>query len=45
VGDSRGYLEIPDMGRQLVYWTPAMTELQLVQVEDFLKTGCKPGGL
>ena len=39
------YLEIPDMGHQFVTWTPAMGETQLVQVEDFLKTGCKPGGL
>ncbi|HEY2661329.1 MAG TPA: prolyl oligopeptidase family serine peptidase [Caulobacteraceae bacterium] len=39
------YLEIPDMGHQYVTWTPAMRERQLVEVEDFLKTGCKPGGL
>jgi dipeptidyl aminopeptidase/acylaminoacyl peptidase len=39
------YLEIPDMGHQYVTWTPAMHERQLVVVEDFLKTGCKPWGL
>ena len=38
-------LEIPDMGHQLVYWTPSMWAEQLTAVDDFLKTGCKPGGL
>ena len=36
---------IPDMGHQFIFMTPAMVEQQLVEVDDFLKTGCKPGGL
>ena len=39
------YVEIKDMGHQLTYWTPAMGEQQLVEVESFLHTGCKAGGL
>ncbi|QUD89922.1 S9 family peptidase [Phenylobacterium montanum] len=39
------YDEIPEMGHQYVTMTPAMMEHQLVQIEDFLKTGCKPSGL
>ena len=38
-------VEIPDMGHQFVTWTPAMAERQLVEVDAFLKDGCKPGGL
>jgi dipeptidyl aminopeptidase/acylaminoacyl peptidase len=38
-------VEIKDMGHQLIYWTPDMAEEQLHLVDDFLKTGCKPGGL
>jgi dipeptidyl aminopeptidase/acylaminoacyl peptidase len=38
-------LEIPDMGHQLIFWTPAMAEEQLVAVDSYLKDGCKPGGL
>lgn len=38
-------VEIPDMGHQYVTWTPAMAERQLDEVQDFLATGCKPGGL
>jgi dipeptidyl aminopeptidase/acylaminoacyl peptidase len=38
-------VDIPDMGHQLIYWTPAMWAEQLTLVDDFLKTGCKPGGL
>ena len=38
-------LEIPDMGHQYIYMTPAMLALQLTAIDDFLKTGCKPGGL
>ena len=38
-------VEIKDMGHQLVFWTPAMAERQLDIVDDFLKTGCKAGGL
>ncbi len=39
------FLEIPDMGHQYVFMTPAMLTLQLTAIDDFLKTGCKPGGL
>ena len=38
-------LEIPDMGHQYILMTPPMVALQLTAVDDFLKTGCKPGGL
>ena len=38
-------VEIPDMGHQLDKWTPAMAERQLVEVDAFLKDGCKPDGL
>ncbi len=38
-------LEIPDMGHQYDKMTPPMVALQLTAVDDFLKTGCKPGGL
>jgi dipeptidyl aminopeptidase/acylaminoacyl peptidase len=38
-------VDIPDMGHQLIYWTPEMWAEQLTLVDDFLKTGCKPGGL
>jgi dipeptidyl aminopeptidase/acylaminoacyl peptidase len=38
-------LEIPDMGHQYATWTPAMAERQLVEVDAFLKDGCKPRGL
>ena len=39
------YLEIKDMGHQFIYMTPAMLEQQLTEIDGFLKTGCKPGGL
>ncbi|HWA62687.1 MAG TPA: prolyl oligopeptidase family serine peptidase [Caulobacteraceae bacterium] len=39
------YLEIKDMGHQYVTMTPADLELQLTEIEKFLKTDCKPGGL
>ncbi len=39
------FLQIPDMGHTSDTWTPAMAAEQLTAVEDFLKTGCKPGGL
>jgi dipeptidyl aminopeptidase/acylaminoacyl peptidase len=39
------FLEIPDMGHQFIFMTPAMAELQLTQIDNFLKTECKPGGL
>jgi dipeptidyl aminopeptidase/acylaminoacyl peptidase len=38
-------LEIPDMGHQYVTMTPANLETQLIEVEKFLRTECKPGGL
>ena len=38
-------LEIPDMGHQYVFMTPPMVATQLSAIDDFLKTGCKPGGL
>ena len=39
------YVEIKDMGHQGIRMTPAMLQEQLTLVDDFLKTGCKPGGL
>jgi dipeptidyl aminopeptidase/acylaminoacyl peptidase len=39
------YLEIKDMGHTLDTMTPADLELQLVEIEKFLKGECKPGGL
>ena len=38
-------LIIPDMGHQYILMTPPMAALQLTAIDDFLKTGCKPGGL
>ena len=38
-------LEIPDMGHQYITMTPAMMQTQLTEIEGFLKTGCKSGGL
>ena len=38
-------LVIPDMGHQGILMTPPMVALQLTSIDDFLKTGCKPGGL
>ena len=38
-------LDIPDMGHQYIFMTPPMVELQLTAIADWLKTGCKPGGL
>ena len=39
------YVEIKDMGHQLIYWTPTMAEQGLTAVDAYLKTGCKAGGL
>ena len=39
------YVEIKDMGHQLIYWTPVMAEQGLTAVDAYLKTGCKAGGL
>jgi dienelactone hydrolase len=44
-GQQVKYVSIPDMGHQLIFWTPEMAEEQLTLVDTFLKTGCKPGGL
>ena len=38
-------LEIKDMGHQYETMTPANLELQLTEIEKFLKTDCTPGGL
>ena len=38
-------VEIPDMGHQYVFMTPAMMQEQLDIIDAFLKTDCKPGGL
>ncbi len=38
-------LEIHDMGHQYITMTPAMMETQLVEIEKYLKTDCKAGGL
>jgi dipeptidyl aminopeptidase/acylaminoacyl peptidase len=38
-------LEIPDMGHQYIFMTPPMVQEQLTAIDDWLKTGCKPGGL
>jgi dipeptidyl aminopeptidase/acylaminoacyl peptidase len=39
------WLEIKDMGHGYVTMTPAMMELQLVEIEKFFQNECKPGGL
>ena len=39
------YVEIKDMGHQYVLMTPAMAEQGLTAVDNYLKTGCKAGGL
>ncbi len=39
------YVEIKDMGHQYVFMTPDMMTEQLNIIDDFLHTGCKPGGL
>lgn len=33
------------MGHQYVTMTSAMMELQLTEIDKFLRTECKPGGL
>jgi len=45
VGKPVEYVEVNDMGHQLVFWTPAMAEQNLTAVDHYLKTGCKAGGL
>jgi acetyl esterase/lipase len=44
-GKPHRYLLINDMGHTLDTWTPAMAETQLTEIEKYLKTECKPGGL
>ena len=44
-GKPHRYLEIKDAGHQLITMTPAMLELQLVEIESYLKTECGPNGL
>jgi len=39
------YLEIKDMGHQLVTMEPAMVEIQLVEIEKYLNTECGTGGI
>lgn len=39
------WLEITDMGHSYDTMTPAMLETQLVEIEKFFQTDCKPGGL
>jgi len=39
------WLEIADMGHSYDTMTPAMLETQLVEIEKFFQTDCKPGGL
>ena len=39
------YVELKDMGHGYVTWNPEHTEKVLVEVEQFLKTDCGPGGL
>ncbi len=39
------YLEIKDMGHQYILMTPEMLELQLTEIEKYLKNDCKPGGV
>lgn len=44
-GKPHKYVEIKDMGHAYVTMTPAMLERQLVEVENFLRSDCGPGGL
>jgi acetyl esterase/lipase len=44
-GKPHRFLEIKDAGHQLITMTPAMLELQLVEIESYLKTECGPNGL
>jgi len=39
------YVEIKDMGHQYIFMTPDMMQEELTDIDDFLKTGCKAGGL
>lgn len=44
-GKPHKYLEIPDMGHTFNTWGPKDGETQLLEIEKFFKTECKPGGL
>ncbi len=44
-GKPHKLLEIPDMGHQYVFMTPSMVERQLTEIDSYLKTDCKPGGI
>jgi len=45
LGKPHRYLEIPDMGHTFDTWGPKDGETQLLEIEKFFKTECKPGGL
>jgi dipeptidyl aminopeptidase/acylaminoacyl peptidase len=44
-GKSHKYLELPDMGHTFNTWGTKDGETQLLEIEKFFKTECKPGGL
>ena len=44
-GKPHRYLELPDMGHTINTWGPKDGETQLLEIEKFFKTDCKPGGL
>lgn len=44
-GKPHKYLEMPDMGHTFVTFGPKDGETQLLEIEKFFKTECKPGGL
>jgi dienelactone hydrolase len=39
------FVELQDMGHEITKWSPQNKRDVLQAVDDFLKTGCKPGGL
>lgn len=45
LGKPHRYLEIPDMGHTINTWGPKDGQTQLLEIEKFFKTECKPGGL
>jgi dipeptidyl aminopeptidase/acylaminoacyl peptidase len=44
-GKTYKYLEIPDMGHTFDTWQSKDGELQLLEIEKYLKNDCGPGGL
>lgn len=44
-GKPHRYLELPDMGHTFNTWGPKDGETQLLEIEKFFKTECKPSGL